>query len=462
MVLTGYGLDIRVNSGRLKIKDGSLLEGTVSETYLNRGTNEVEHLVILGQTGSISFEAIKWITDQNMMVSMMDPDGHLITSLMTESHISGIIKRRQATVDINTNLAIASWLLAEKLKGQRDTLVWLRDTFKRTDWLNVDRENRFEEAIDLLFEREVRLSSCSNVDAQRMLEAQCAAAYWHCFEGIPIAWSKPFKIPLNWLTIGNRTSPKTKSSRKAIDPFHASLNYLYTVLETKTRQTCFINNIDPDFGVIHVDHGSRNSLVFDLMEPVRPKLDRILFNWIYEQTFHIKDFFETREGVCRVSQDIISEIIPLTVKLDSDINAVIKQFAGFFKTKTVRQMPDHLPKKQKYNSKKNIKPSATQIILPFDVLSKTSEKPTKPNSTEISPGYIRCLECGLEFKPQTKTQKFCSNKHRNTHHMRLKRDKRISEGLCPLCGKPMQVAAKGTMKERLTYCSECRDYWKKS
>jgi CRISPR-associated protein Cas1 len=195
------------------------------------------------------------------------------------------------------------------------------------------------------------LTSSLNPDSQRVLEAQAAAAYWHCFEGIPLRWIRARKIPANWLAIGNRTSPKTSSPRKAIDPFNACLNYLYTVLETKVRQTCLIDNVDPDFGIIHVDHNSRTSLVFDLMEPVRPKVDRLLFNWVAKQAFNPKDFFETREGICRVSQDTVSQIIPLVKDLTSDIEKTVKEFTAFFKDKAVKQRPGDF---QKQDARKKV------------------------------------------------------------------------------------------------------------
>ena len=353
LVLTGCGLDMRVNSGGLRIKDGFAHTGDVRETSINRGLNTVEHIVILGQSGALTFEAIKWLVDQNIMVTFLDSDGNPLTRIMPEkdNHVSGIVKRRQATASNIINMKISTWLLSEKLQEQRKMLNWLQEHFRCADWWSSERNKRITQAVSISQDREKMLTSSLNPDSQRVLEAQAAAAYWHCFEGIPLRWIRARKIPANWLAIGNRTSPKTSSPRKAIDPFNACLNYLYTVLETKVRQTCLINNVDPDFGIIHVDHNSRTYLIFDLMEPVRPKVDRLLFNWVANQAFNPKDFFETREGICRASQDTVKQIIPLVKDLTSDIEKTVKEFTAFFKDRAVKQRPGDF---QKQDARKKV------------------------------------------------------------------------------------------------------------
>lgn len=274
-----------------------------------------------------------------------------------------------------------------------------------------------------------------------LLEAQSAAAYWQSFEGIPLKWEKANHIPANWLTIGNRTSPKTGSPRKAIDPFNAALNYLYAVLETKVRFTCLVNNVDPDFGILHVDHATRGSLVFDLMEPHRSKVDRLLLEWVLSRTFNKKDFFETREGVCRVSQEIISQIIPIIDGLSSGITNTVKEFTRYFKDKAYRQKPKHFQEVVKEKPALRLKPEVPKESKQLD--------------------KVCCLECGKEFIPEKPGQIFCSKTHKDTYRKRKLREKRKVEGKCPQCGKPMSEGAKGTYKEKLSYCEKCKGYWER-
>jgi CRISPR/Cas system-associated endonuclease Cas1 len=49
-----------------------------------------------------------------------------------------------------------------------------------------------------------------------------------------------------------------------------SLNYLYAVLESEARLAISTLGLDPGLGVLHADSQVRDSLAFDVMEPVRP------------------------------------------------------------------------------------------------------------------------------------------------------------------------------------------------
>ncbi|SFH40425.1 CRISPR-associated endonuclease Cas1 [Desulfotomaculum arcticum] len=476
LVVSGYGIDLRVNGGGLKIKQGSVLQGNLQEVLINRGINSIEHLVILSQSGNLTIEAVKWLINQNIAVSFLDEYGNLVTDFMPGNHISGITKRRQATADSNFNIKISSWLLSEKFKGQRETLCYLRIYNQKAKWWNEEREYRIEQALSISLNREQNLTNCLNADSQRVLEAQSAAAYWHCFEGIPLQWSNFKKIPVNWLCIGNRTSPKSGGPRKAIDPLNACLNYLYAILETRVKNSCVINGVDPDFGIIHADHANRASLVFDLMEPVRPKVDRLLLEWMLKRRFDPKDFFETREGICKVGKAVVSDIVPLIKGLSKDITGVIKEYAGFFKNKMVLQKPEEFKKndKQGFSHKHKAKTEQTkQFVLDFkenrqnktrkrQVNEELKSNKTGENNLDLTNSSQRqCPECGKIFTPNGNRQKFCCTKHKDVYAKRVRREKRVAEGRCPQCGEPMPEAAKGTYKEKLTYCQKCADYWKK-
>jgi hypothetical protein len=51
---------------------------------------------------------------------------------------------------------------------------------------------------------------------------------------------------------------------------------------------------------MHADQRSRDSLACDLMEPVRPMVDAWVLDLLASRAFRRSDFFETREGVCRI------------------------------------------------------------------------------------------------------------------------------------------------------------------
>lgn len=458
MVLNGHGIDIRVNSGHLKIKEGFPFKDNINEHFIGRGLNDIEHLVILGQNGSISFDAIKWMMDQSMMVTFLDPDGNIITELLPEDHISAIVKRRQATANNAFRLKLSIWILSKKFSEQRNTQLNLWKDFKELTWWGSEREKRIEEALSISKDRENLLHSCINIDSLRGLEAQVAAAYWQCFEGIPLNWAKTKNIPIHWLTIGSRTSPKSNSPRKAIDPFHAGMNYLYSILETKIKRACIISGIDPDFGIIHADKPHRTSLVFDLMEPNRPMVDKLLLDWFMKTTLNKKDFFETREGVCRLSPSITAQIVPLVNELDNAISQTVREFTGFFRNRLVMQKPEEFMfeiESDKPLKVKRKKLTPEQIEVSFEerhLEQAKAEKKVEPKE---------CLECGKVFIPTANGQRFCCKAHSNRYRQKKLREKRIAEGLCPMCGSDMPEAQPWGKRESL-YCEKCSEVRRES
>lgn len=444
-LIQGYAIDVRVDGGRLKIRDGFPFDGNVLTEYINRGTNLIEHLVILSQNGNLTLDAIAWLIGQNICVSIIGPDGELITSLNPETHISTITKRRQATISNSLQLKLSVWILKQKFIGQRTTLLNLLDTYSSHRWLEGSFIERINKVITSSYRLENSLNTDQSIETLRGIEAQLALGYWSCFESIPLTWGyHPKGIPEHWLTIGQRTSLKSKSPRKAINPFHAGLNYLYAVLETKLKQECLYNGLDPDFGLIHVDKGNRHSLIFDLMEVIRPNVDFILLEWFLNKSLNRKQFFETREGVCRLHPDITKEIIPLLTSLDDDIKQVTREYALFFRNRMVTKKPNEF-----------FEPSSNEGVHSprRETVKKPKQKKVMEQKEKIVVSKL-CLQCQENFIPVRSDQKFCSSSCSNRHRQKRLREKRLAQGVCPMCGKDLPKAVIYGKRESL-YCVVC-------
>ena len=60
---------------------------------------------------------------------------------------------------------------------------------------------------------------------------------------------------------------------------------------------------------MHAVLKARNSLVCDLMEAVRPDVDSYLLDCLEKEAFRKVDFFQTREGVCRLMPSISLDLV---------------------------------------------------------------------------------------------------------------------------------------------------------
>lgn len=193
---------------------------------------------------------------------------------------------------------MARRLIAEKVAGQAQTL-------GRLDGVEVP-----EETVTAMRVAATRLHVAVGRDEIRMAEATTAGAYWSALSGTSVRFARrdAERVPAHWLTLGSRTSPLTGGPRLASNPANAILNCLYAILEGEATIAARVVGLDPGLGVLHADQQNRDSLAADLMEPVRPLVDRYVFELLARRTFAADDFYETRQGVCRVTPPLAREL----------------------------------------------------------------------------------------------------------------------------------------------------------
>jgi len=321
VVMSGH-VDIRVSGGRLKLKYGFPLDGTVTEEWIDRGTCDVDHIVVVGNSGTITLDAIQWLMDMGIVVSMLDYQGNLVTDMLPKEHISPIVKQRQACASPQLQRRLAVWLLQEKLYGQLQTLKGLKFA-----GFTVGAKLAIKQGIEQFPSFQRALSKCQNADELREVEAQAGKAYWGSFQGVPLSWkvTKAKPVPEHWLTIGPRMSPKSGYGRNSVTPFHSCLNYLYACLESRVKRYCIAYRLDVDFPALHSNsRTNRSGLIYDLMEPVRPLVDRLLYQFMARTALRVSNFFETRQGVCKVMPKSLLKSFHLSVSWTRTLTASSK------------------------------------------------------------------------------------------------------------------------------------------
>ncbi len=266
---------------------------------VHRATGAPARLVVLGHTGSVSLEAIRWLADVGAAYLQIDADGRVLAAFGRQGTDRPALRRAQAlAIHRPVGLTIARDLIAEKLRGQIATLQLVERHVS-----TIGAAGDLEGAL-------VRLKYARDIDGVRLAEAQGAAAYWQAWSGIPVQYARrdAERVPLHWRTFGSRSSPLTGGPRLAANPANPLLNYLYAILEGEASIAARIVGLDPGLGVLHADQDRRDSLAADLMEPIRPLVDRYVLDLLTSRTFAARDFFETRQGVCRVVAPLTHEL----------------------------------------------------------------------------------------------------------------------------------------------------------
>lgn len=90
IVMDGFGLSLTVSRGHLLAADG--IGKRRRERRLPRSERDVRRIVIIGHTGHVTLEAIRWCHDLNIAIVHLDTDG---TSLLTAGNAGQDDARRR-------------------------------------------------------------------------------------------------------------------------------------------------------------------------------------------------------------------------------------------------------------------------------------------------------------------------------------------------------------------------------
>jgi CRISPR-associated endonuclease Cas1 len=315
LAVHGYGIKIHVYRRHLIIEDGI---GQDRRTRRYHRTAKLRRLVLVGRTGYITLEAIRWLHDTGAALVHIDADGQLLTtSTLRSRNLPGLRRAQALAPGSPAGLQTARELLYAKVAGQASLL---RD-------LPGGEEARSEVARALAdIERADQLGDILEA------EARAAAAYWAAWSNVmvPIAAlsrQQAHSIPEHWRTFAQRHSILTASTRTAVNPANAILNYLYALLEAETTLACQQIGMDPGLGIFHTDQRDRDSLALDIMEAARPAVDAYVLGLLEKRTLSADDFAETRQGACRLTQTAASRLAETTTAWRGQITPHVERVA---------------------------------------------------------------------------------------------------------------------------------------
>jgi CRISPR-associated endonuclease Cas1 len=295
LTVSGFGIRIRMQSGCLEIEDGV---GTDRHyVRLPRVGHHLKRLICIGSDGYVSLSALKWLEAQDVSFVLLERNGKVqcVTGPVRPSEAR--LRRRQALAAGNgVGLEIARTLIDAKLSGEERVL---------REQLNS------RTAADVISGFRQKLSSADSFDRIRVVEATAAAAYFREWRFLPVMWPKADlkKIPDHWRFAGSRQSPLSGGPRLAVTPVHSVLNYCFALLQAETRLCLSTLGLDPGLGVgLHTDTANRDSAALDVLEPIRPEIERWLLSWISSEPFRRSDFFETGTGNCRLVSGLCKKL----------------------------------------------------------------------------------------------------------------------------------------------------------
>lgn len=320
LVVEGYDAVLYVERGHLVVRDGFANEGKAREVRFSRGRCRVERIIVRAPGGSISLPAIDWCSRMGIALSFVGSDSTLLNTMMPDAPHDGPVKRAQAVSGITDDaLVLARYLLTRKMDSQVNAI---SHDFES---VGVGNERSRAAAAQQIESCKASLAGAKTLVDFLTLEGNAAQVYWDLLVATPLPW-RPWalkRIPAHWAAISPRQNGRRDRVRDATDPFNAILNYAYTLLEVETRIACEATGLDPDLGLLHVDDRLRESLVYDLLEPLRAKADVWALELLHKGKLHPAWFHELRDGIVRLDPDLAEllakSLMPRFAKAASEI-----------------------------------------------------------------------------------------------------------------------------------------------
>ena len=309
LILSGHGVRLSVDHGALLVQNGFTHYPQKREEWrLFPGDRRLPcRIVILDSSGSLSFDVMTWLSTKEIPLVQINWQGEVVTMLGGAGHSadSKKVAAQREALQNGQGLQIANQLIQDKINGCMETLEHVLPT-------SLEREQALTKQAKALtvLERDPP----STMEALRLIEGRAALAYFTAWQTIPLRWKGVGKrpIPDEWQRVGLRQSSLSGTNRHATHPVNALLNYAYRLLETEVRIAVVAAGLDPTIGYLHARRPGRMALVYDLMEPLRPKVDKSVLEFVQKHIFSPGDFVMTNSGACRL-HSIISASLPLIV-----------------------------------------------------------------------------------------------------------------------------------------------------
>lgn len=319
LILCGHGVRLRVNHGTLLVQNGftHYPQKTEEIRYFPGDPNLPDRIIILDASGGITFDALEWMFEQKIALVQLDWRGDAGMVGNANYSANSKLARAQTTARMGRSCStLARWLVAEKSVA---SVITLEQVIPKSS--ERDRALAYIKSWLAKFRASKPAIATARISG---IEGAIARAYFGAWQGMPLNWrvSKQKPVPPSWLEIGPRKMSWRRSGQNARHPINAMLNYGYGILAAKIRTQIAAAGLDPSIGIMHGTSQNRIPLVYDLMEPLRPVVDRHILSFAFSQTFVPGDFTINQWGGCRLNPQMARSMVKHMPSLNEAENLV--------------------------------------------------------------------------------------------------------------------------------------------
>jgi CRISP-associated protein Cas1 len=332
LILSGHGVRLYVDNGALIVQNGFTHYPQKREEwrFFSGAWRIPSRIIVLDGKGGLTFHALRWLAARDIPLVHVDWQGNVVHVVGGNGYAIDrrLAEAQSAAARNGIGLKLSRQLISEKINNSINTL---RIAFPTSPAIEQALQKLEREA------GEMKRHPPSSIAALLGMEGRVGLAYFSAWRSFPLRWTGTGRrpIPEDWMRIGQRSSfasGHNRPNRRATHPMNAMLNYAYAVLESQVRSYVIGAGLDPSIGFFHGKNAYHQSaLVYDLMEPYRPLVDRKLLEFVQRTTFSPSDFSLTPDGVCRLNPQLARNVVQMTEtapRIDALINSIVRTRRG--------------------------------------------------------------------------------------------------------------------------------------
>ena len=282
LLLSGFGICIDINKAHLTVKQKD------STIEFEPHRIPYDSIIIDGHHGSVSFEAMRWLSKHDVSLILLNWNGNLLSVTQPQETLNADLKTKQYEKYLNPDLRlyIATQIVMQKVKSSISLLKELSN-FYDIDMTTINRE--------------IQRVDYDNINSLMMFEGRIASAYW-------TELSKIFNSLVKDFNFHSRKNLSCSWNMNASDPVNALLNYGYAILESVIRKDINVIGLDVSIGYLHEIAPSKHPLVYDLQELFRYVIDYSVIE-LLETKIKKSDFITTENYHIRLRPDTAKLLI---------------------------------------------------------------------------------------------------------------------------------------------------------
>lgn len=237
--------------------------------------------ILITTSAYFSTDAIKLALDNNIDIAFLDsfgnPYGRVWHSRLGSTNL---IRRCQLEHSVGIKgLELAKEWIIKKIDNQISLLNELKNSRK-------NKAEQLQIEIDNIMEKKLVLQSIQGVIEEQRNKIMITEA----------VIAKGYFLAINYI-MPEQYKFEGRSRNPAKDEFNCLLNYGYGVLYSLVEKSCILAGLDPYIGFLHTDNYNKKSFVFDLIEPIRPLIDKTVIHLFSKRQVKKEHFDRIRGGL---------------------------------------------------------------------------------------------------------------------------------------------------------------------